>query len=386
MTCAFRQLLAIALLLSAALALPAAQADRKRTEQELRALTDRLERVQRQVAQDAVEKDRMNRDLREAERSVSTARGSLRELRGQRNDRAARRQKLVEQRNATEASRKQSLNDLGKQLRSAYFMGGNEPLKLLLNQRSSTEITRNLTYYGYFGRARAGQIDKLNQDVAKIVELTANIDAEDAELARLEQQQKDRVGELDDARKQRGAVLASLEKESRGRVDQLARLKKNRQDLEGLLKRLSKATEPAPFDPNAPFARQKGGLSWPVSGRITVDYGGAVAGGLRSDGIEIEAERGSDVRAVQEGEVIYADWLSGRGLLIILDHGNGYWSLYGHNEQLFRQRGEQVKLGETIATVGDSGGRKTPGLYFEIRRDRKPVDPRGWFRSARPPG
>jgi septal ring factor EnvC (AmiA/AmiB activator) len=384
MTGASRYLLAIALL-SAALALPAAQQDRKRAEQDLRALTERLERVQRQVAQDAVEKDRMNRDLRQAERSVSNARGSLRELRNQRADRAARRQKLVEQRAATESTRRQHLADLARQLRSAYFMGRNEPLKLLLNQRSSSEISRNLTYYGYFGRMRAGQIAKLNQDVAEIEELTASIDAEDAELARLEQQQKDKVGELDDARRQRGVVLASLEKESRSRADQLARMKKDKQNLEGLLKRLSKASEAAPFDPNAPFARQRGKLAWPVAGRVAVDYGQTIGLELRSDGIEIETDRGAEVRAVQEGQVLYADWLPGRGLVIIVDHGQGYWTLYGHNEQLFRQKGAQVKAGEVIATVGDSGGRKTPGLYFEIRRATKPVDSRGWFRSSKPP-
>ncbi|MGA8049437.1 MAG: peptidoglycan DD-metalloendopeptidase family protein, partial [Burkholderiales bacterium] len=199
------------------------------------------------------------------------------------------------------------------------------------------------------------------------------------------QQQKTRVGDLEAARQQRGKVLASLEQESRSRSAQLARLQMQQEQLEQLLKQLSKATESVPFDPNAPFARARGSLAWPVAGRISVDYGDTTAGGLRSNGIEIETAQGADVRAVGEGRVVYADWLPGRGLLIILDHGNGYLSLYGHNDQLYRQVGARVQAGEAIAAAGDSGGRKSPGLYFEIRRAGKPVDPHGWFRTKVPP-
>ena len=162
-----------------------------------------------------------------------------------------------------------------------------------------------------------------------------------------------------------------MEQESRSRTAQLARLQKQQQQLEQLLKQLSKATESVPFDPNAPFVKARGSLAWPVAGRISVDYGDASAGGLRSSGIEIETAQGAEVRAVHEGRVEYADWLPGRGLLIILDHGNGYISLYGHNDQLFRQKGALVQAGETIAAAGDSGGRKSPGLYFEIRAGRQ---------------
>lgn len=384
MTGASRHVLGIALL-AAALALPAAQKERKPTEKDLRALNERIERLQRQTVQDAVDKDRMNRDLREAERLVAAARGSLRDLRAQRAERVAMRQKLVDQREAKKAELQRDRDDLARQLRSAYFMGQNEPVKLLLNQRSIGEVNRNLTYYGYFGRLRAGQIQKLDSDVANIEEVTRNIDAESAELARLEQQQQQRVGELDSAKQQRGSVLASFEKESSGRSDQLARMLKDRQGLERLLKELSRATESVPFDPNAPFARLRSRLAWPVAGRIAVDFGDALGGSLRSDGILIEAQQGVDVRAVHEGRVVFADWVPGRGNLIILDHGDGYLSLYGHNEQLLRQREARVQAGEVIATVGDSGGRKTPGLYFEIRRAGKPVDPHGWFRSREPP-
>jgi murein hydrolase activator len=179
--------------------------------------------------------------------------------------------------------------------------------------------------------------------------------------------------------------LSSWTAESRNRGAQLKRLQQQQQQLERLLAELRRATEATPFDPNDPFARLRGRLSWPVAGRIETGYGDNVAGGLRSNGIAIAADRGAPVRAVHEGRVIFADWLSGRGLLIILDHGNGYLSLYGHAEQLFKQAGATVQAGETIAAAGDSGGRARPGLYFEIRRAGKPVNPSGWFKSPSPP-
>jgi len=366
--------------------LPAAQPDRARTEANLKELKERIDRIQRQVKNDAIEKDRLTRGLREAEQSVAKAQGELGKVRSERSERGAELDRLQAEREAREAERDRTQAELAAQLRSAYMMGRNEPLKLLLNQRSPAQFGRNLTYYGYLGRDRAVKINLITDNIAKIDELAHQIEAEEEELSRLEVQRKTRVQELDKARKQRGKVLTSLEAESRNRGTTLKRLRQQQQQLEKLLADLRRAAEATPFDPNDAFAKLRGRLSWPVAGRIEISFGDTIAGGLRSNGIEIAADRGSNVRAVHEGRVLYADWLSGRGLLIILDHGNGYLSLYGHNEQLFKQAGATVKAGEAIATAGDSGGRAKPGLYFEIRRSGKPVDPRGWFKSPAPPG
>ena len=368
----------------ATLALPAAQPDRARTEANLRSLKERIERIQRQVQEDAAEKDRLTRDLRAAEQSVSKAQGELGKVRTQRTETSAERARLQAERTRHQAERDRTQADLAQQLRSAYMMGRSEPLKMLLNQRSLSSFQRNLTYYGYFGRDRAAKIGIITKNIAEIDELARRIEEQDNELAQLELQRQRKVQELDKARKSRGQVLASLTAESRNRGAQLKRLQQQQQ-LENLLTELRRATEATPFDPNDPFARLQGKLSWPVAGKLEVTYGETIAGGLRSNGIEIAADRGTPVRAVHEGRVIFADWLSGRGLLIILDHGNGYLSLYGHNEQLFKQAGATVQAGEAIAAAGDSGGRARPGLYFEIRRAGKPVNPSGWFKSPSPP-
>jgi septal ring factor EnvC (AmiA/AmiB activator) len=375
----------IPVLLLVALALPAAQPDRARTEANLRTLKERIERIQRQQQQDAAQKDRLTRDLGAAERAVARAQAELTKVRAQRTETSAERDRLMEERAERVAQRDRTQADLAAQLRAAYMMGRSEPLKLLLNQRNPAQFQRNLTYYGYFGRDRAAKIEVITRNIAQIDELAAKIEQEDRELAQLEVERQKKAQDLDNARKQRGRALANLEAASRSRGAQLKRLQQQQQQLEKLLADLRRATEATPFDPNDPFGKLRGRLSWPVAGRLETTYGETVAGGFRSNGIEIATDRGANVRAVHEGRVIYADWLSGRGLLIILDHGNGYLSLYGHNEQLFKQAGATVRAGDVIAAAGDSGGRSKPGLYFEIRRDGKPVNPSGWFKSQAPP-
>jgi murein hydrolase activator len=366
-------------------ALTAAEPDRKRTEADLRTVTERIERIQRQVRQDAVEKDRLNRGLRDADRAVSEVQGDLLSVHEQRNQRNAERQRLQAELAQRQAERERTQQDLATQLRAAYFMGRDEPLKLLLNQRNPAQFGRNLAYYGYFGRMRANQVSIINDNISTIATITAKIEEEDATLEKLEGRYRTRVGDLEAARRQRSRALASLEQESRSRTASLERLTRQRSQLEQLLKELTRAPEAAPFDPNDSFAKLRGRLAWPVAGRLQTTFGAVITGGLRSNGLEIAADRGANVRAVHEGRVVYADWLPGRGLLLILDHGGGYLSLYGHNEQLFKSVGATVKSGDAIATAGDSGGRARPGLYFEIRKGGKPVDPRGWLRSAAPP-
>jgi septal ring factor EnvC (AmiA/AmiB activator) len=354
-----------------------------RTEANLRSLKERIERIQRQVQDDAAEKDRLTATcVLQSSRCPGPGRagqGALAALRDQRRAGAP-----AEGADSGWPSATVRRTNLAAQLRSAYMMGRNEPLKMLLNQRSPAQFQR-VTYYGYFGRDRASKINLSSQNIAEIDELARQIEEQDNELEQLEIQRQRRVQELDKARKQRGRVLASLTAESRNRGAQLKRLQQQQLQLEKLLAELRRATEATPFDPNDPFAKLRGRLSWPVAGKVELGYGDTIAGGLRSNGIEIAADRGANVRAVHEGRVIFADWLSGRGLLIILDHGNGYLSLYGHNEQLFKQAGATVRAGETIAAAGDSGGRARPGLYFEIRRAGKPVNPSGWFKSSAPP-
>ncbi|HUG72571.1 MAG TPA: peptidoglycan DD-metalloendopeptidase family protein [Steroidobacteraceae bacterium] len=317
--------------------------------------------------------------------------GELTRLRAERAERGAVRRHLETQRAEREADRERTREQLAQQLRAAYFMGRNEPLKLLLNQRSPAEFSRNLAYYGYLGRLRADQISQINENIAKIEELTAGIAVEDAKLAQLEQQQEKLLQEQEGARRQRGQVLARVQQQSSGRQAELRRMRAQSQQLERIIEQGRRATRSLPYDPKAPFAQTRRQLSWPVAGKISVNFGATISGLGKSESIDIDTEYGAPVRAIHEGRVEFADWSSSYGHLVVLDHGNGYLSIYGHLGELHVTGGSSVASGASLGTAGDSGGRKTPGLFFQLRheprkgQDTVPLDPRPWFRTAAPP-
>jgi septal ring factor EnvC (AmiA/AmiB activator) len=360
------------------------QADARRTEAELQAVKSEIERVARQVGEEQVQRERMARELRSAEVSVARAREGLDSLRRSRAERAARRAALAADKRAREADLAANRSALGGQLRAAYLIGREEPLKLLLNQEDPERAGRMFVYYSYFGHARAEQIHLIESDVQAIASLDEQLEAEDARLAELEQQQRASLADMEQARSKRSSVLASLTAESNSHAQSLEKLKNQQSGLEKLLKELRRAIERFPIDNNDAFARLRGKLAWPVSGRLIARYGEPRAGGVKWDGVLVATERGAPVRAVYGGRVIYADWLPGLGLLTIVDHGEGYMSLYGHNERLYKAVGERVNAGDTVGVAGDSGGSNRPELYFEIRKAGKAVDPRPWFKVSEP--
>jgi murein hydrolase activator len=360
------------------------EADARQAEEQLKSVKSEIERVTREVSASQVERDRLTRDLRSAELSVGRARASLADLKRQRAEHAARRAALAAEQREREAQLEKNRGDLAAQLRAAYLIGRQEPLKLLLNQQDPALAGRMFAYYGYFGRARADEIKLISDDVARLAELGAQLDAEDAQLAALEQQQRTQLAALEHSRAQRSQVLTGLEAESRTRAQSLERLRSQQAGLEKLLRELRAAMERFPLETHDAFARLRGKLAWPVAGKLVAHFGEPRAGGVRWDGVLVATERGAPVKAVCQGRVIYADWLPGLGLLAIVDHGDGYLSLYGHNERLYKAAGERVEAGDVIAAAGDSGGSGRPELYFEIRKGGKPVDPRPWFKAADP--
>ena len=375
----------LALLVCALAVVPAgATSESAKAEAQLRDIRAEIERVRSQVQRDAAERERLARRLRDAEQSATAARAERDRLRREQAERVQRRAELALEKRERETELEGERAALAAQMRAAYMIGREEPLKLLLNQRDPARAGRMFAYYGYFGRARAGQIARIENFVARIAELDAELEAEQARLADLETRQRGEVERLDKARAERGEVLASLTAEARSRAASLDRLRREQAALEKLLRELRRAIEKFPSDSKSPFARMRGKLAWPTTGRVIARYGQTRAGGLKWDGVLLSTTRGAPVRAVYHGRVIYADWLAGLGLLVILDHGDGYLSLYGHNEQIYRKVGERVTAGDPVAAAGDSGGRSSPELYFEIRRAGRPVSPIPWFRNPRP--
>jgi septal ring factor EnvC (AmiA/AmiB activator) len=372
------------------LALSGAAADEPspaKAEAELKAVRTQIEKMQAEMERDAGKRDKLSRELEESEKTVGTARGELDQLRRERAVHAARRAELAAQRQHEQGELEKDRGALAGQLRAAYMIGRQEPLKLLLNQHEPSELGRVLVYYQYFGRARAAQIAAIDAHLGELATLDEGLAAEEQRLAALEQQQQGELARLQSARERRGRALVSLDAESRTRAQELDRLKDQQGGLEKLVRELRRALERLdkfPVDSKDAFAKLRGKLAWPVAGKVVASFGQTRAGGLKWDGVLLAGAQGTPVHAIYHGRVVYADWLSGLGLLTIIDHGDGYLSLYGHNERLFKEVGERVTAGDTIATVGDSGGRPSPGLYFEIRKAGHPVDPRPWFKSASP--
>jgi septal ring factor EnvC (AmiA/AmiB activator) len=331
-----------------------------------------------------VESDRLARELQAAEVSVAAARTKLADLRQERAERSAHRAALAAQQRSRAADVAALRAGLSQQLRAAYLIGREEPLKLLLNQQDPARAGRMFADYSYFGRARAGEIAAIDTDIQTLAGLDAQLAADEQRLDALQSAAADEVNQLQTARSQRDAALIAIKAESRNSAQVLQRLQGQQAALTALLRDLKRALEPFPSDANGAFGTLRGRLAWPVGGHLAARFGQIRAGGLKWDGLLIDTDRGADVRAVYRGRVIYADWLPGLGLLAIIDHGDGYLSLYGHNERLYKGVGDTVAAGDVIAASGDSGGTSRPQLYFEIRKGSRPVDPGPWFHQAAP--
>ena len=361
-----------------------AASSQARTEAQLQALKGQIAAIRDKVSEDAVAKDKAAQALQAAEISVAGARDQLAELRRQRAARSADRLRTLAEKARREAAVAALRAGLAQQMRAAYLIGREEPLKLLLNQQDPARAGRMFVYYSYFGRARADVIAGIDADIKSLASLDAQLAADEQHLEELASASAAQLATLESARAQRDAALVAIKADSRNSARTLERLQAQQTALSALLRDLKRALVPFPNDASGAFGTLRGHLAWPVGGHLAARFGQVRAGGLKWDGMLIDTERGADVRAVYRGRVIYADWLPGLGLLTIIDHGDGYLSLYGHNDRLYKAVGDVVAAGEVIAASGDSGGSSRPQLYFEIRKGSRPVDPGPWFRQSGP--
>ena len=349
-------------------------------EAELRQVRTRIESIRKQIHADAERRDALTGQLKEADLQIQSARERLAAVRSRRIDSEQKLAGLKTEQSRTQREVEDERGALASELQVAYMNGRQEQLKLLLNQRDPAAVGRMMAYYGYFGRARAERITSITEHLAHLELLSERIAAETARLRGIETENARDVRSLAGARERRAQTLAEVQAKLRTRSDQLSRLQADAQALEKLVEQLRRAIEEFPELAEQPFQRVKGKLPWPVKGRVLAKYGQLRAGGpLKWQGLVIGAERGAQVRAPFHGRVVYADWLPGLGLLIVLDHGGGYMSLYGHNEQVYRRVGDRVAPGDALAAVGEAAGLGRPGLYLEIRKGKQTLDPQEWL-------
>lgn len=354
-------------------------------ERELESVRERISALKESMDAGAAERDRLSAELQEAEIAISEQRMRLKEIERQQHTTANKKQQLHAELAEREAHLDKESKALAAQVRAAYMSGGQEKIRLLLNQRDPATLGRLMAYYRYLNDYRADNIEAVTGEIRELDSLRSQIAAEEARLGQLAKTRYAELTKLNGSQEERAALLAALRQKIKNEGEEVERLAAQEKDLTRLIAELTAILSDYPISSEEPFSSHKGKLTWPVAGTLLHDFGQPrVGGSVKWNGVVLAAPRGREVRAVYHGRVAFADWLAGMGLLVIVDHGDGYMTLYGYNETILKNTGDWVAPGDVIATVGDSGGQSQAGLYFELRRGKQPVNPRQWV--TRRPG
>jgi len=437
-----RVLIALALIF---LLNPAFADERAQTQQQLDAAKQDIAELKKLLNQVQEEKSGVQKNLRGTETEMGKLEKQVEVLQKELKKTEAELQRLDQEKKKLQSARVEQQRLIAIQARAAYQSGRQEYLKLLLNQQNPEKFARTLTYYDYLSKARLEQLKNFNQTLSELAGVEKDIDMQQAQLLVQKSSLDSQREELDKVRQERQQALAKLNQDYKARDQKLQARQQDQADLGKVLKTIEETlarqareaeearqkaliaqqeaekkrqrdAEAAALAKNSsknesrddhdeppkrpakapgalvssagvsyggPFGEARGKLPWPVDGRLLARFGETRGDDARTkwDGVMISAPAGTQVRAVHGGRVVFADWLRGAGLLVILDHGNGYLSLYGHNQSLLKDAGDIVKAGEAISTVGSSGGQDTPALYFAIRQQGRPSDPAQWCRT-----
>ncbi|MEX5350229.1 murein hydrolase activator EnvC [Pseudomonas juntendi] len=422
-------LIALSCLLS-----PAFADERAQTQQQLEATRQDIAELKKMLGKLQEEKSGVQKDLKTTETEIGDLEKQVEALQEELKKTEGELERLDTEKKKLQSARVEQQRLIAIQARSAYQSGREEYLKLLLNQQNPEKFARTLTYYDYLSKARLEQLRAFNETLRQLANVEQDISRQQAQLLAQRGNLDSRRQALEAVRNERRQVLAKLNGDMKARDQKLQARQQDQADLTKVLKTIEEtlarqareaeearqkallaqreaekrrqqealAARSATETPTkkarttlgplvssdganygGAFSAARGKLPWPVNGRLLARFGDARGGDARAkwDGVMIGASPGTQVRAVHGGRVVFADWLRGAGLLVILDHGNGYLSLYGHNQSLLKSAGDIVKAGEAISTVGDSGGQDSSGLYFAIRQQGRPTDPAQWCRG-----
>lgn len=373
-------LIALGLVVVVSLAQADNAVERQQAEQQLENLQQEIQALGEQLRQSRADLGDVQTQLREIDLSIQQASLESRRLLGLIADQELALTDLEEQREEQLDRLDSRMGQLAEQVRSSYRAGKQSRLQLLLNQDDPAGVSRMLAYYEYLNRAQLGHISRLRSALEALEAVQAAIRAELQQLARLQEEQQSVLRRLETQRGEREQLLARLAAQVGSEESRLAELQRDREDLQALVDRLADvlADIPADLDQQQRISQRKGRLGMPLKGPVRHAYGEHRAGGMRWQGWLIGAEPGSEVHAVANGRVAFADWLRGYGLLLIIDHGDGFMSLYGNNESLLQEVGAWVASGDAIGIVGTHPA-GDQGLFFELRKDGRAIDPAGWI-------
>lgn len=368
----------------------------QKKEKALKELRGRIEQTQKELESAEESKSEATDALKSSERAISQSNRELYNLSRRQQEVNVKLNELQGDVARTQREIGQQQASLSKLLYQRYLAGEDDPLKLLLNQQDPNEAARQLHYYGYMSRSRAEAIESLRGSLDHLQALENETREKDQELARIKTEQESRKRQLETEQQARKLVLARIAKQIQNRRRELSTLKRDEQRLTQLIERLAKAgakkqkrsiatttgavRQPDLSQASGVFRQLKGKLGLPVQGEVAHRFGSPREdSGALWKGIFIRAQAGEAVKAVASGRVVFSDWLRGFGNLLIIDHDDGFMSLYGNNEALYKQVGETVRGGDAISTAGNSGGSPDYGLYFELRYQSRPFDPLSWM-------
>lgn len=346
----------------------------------LKQVGKQITNAEKQLKGKSKEYNRLNEELKEAELESSKLNQSIDDLQKQAEQLKHQLEQLMIEKDSLEEENSRQKDSVSQQIKASYRLGKESALKLALNQENPEQITRSLKYHEYFLRARSAQLSSYRLNLKQIKQNEESIKIQEVDIASQQQALDDELRKLDANQQQRRIVLAKLDEQITGSKTSLKGLKKEHKRLETVVKRLEenilKLSLPGT---EQPFAKRKGKLPWPLRGKVSRSYGTSRSAGTSWTGWLLKAKVGTSVKAIHYGRVVFSDYLRGYGLVVIVDHGGSYMTLYAHNQVLLKETGEWVLPGDTVAKVGNTGGLSAHALYFEIRRKGRPVNPRWWL-------
>lgn len=374
-----KRILPIALLALLATSV-AGQDDVAQQQAQLDKLSREIKQRQARLSEAQVAKDGLMAELRRTDKAISDSAQALKRQQQALAKSEATLSELSQRQGELETRQRQQRDQLAAQVRTAWMSGGQDHTALLLGNDDPATLERMLVYYQYLNQARIDALEALKATAAELASVITEQQTERDRQASLLKQQEQERARLAQRQKEREVALAKLERQLKRDSNQLALMQEDREVLErAIAQALEALARSAALDG---LADSKGRLPWPTKGTLAKSFGSHREGQLKWNGWLLKAPAGREVKAISAGQVVFADWLRGFGLVVVVDHGEQYLSLYGHAQALLRQVGDTVKPGEVIALTGSSGGLQQPGLYFEIRHRGRAIDPRPYLQKG----
>jgi len=355
----------------------------KQSNDELGRVRARIEEAAKQIERDRSHQSSERGAVESAEKKIAEAQAQLRRVSAEVEAQEGKVRSAQAGRVAAEQRLAREKDLLARQLRAAYVIGESGRTELLFSQNDPDRIDRLLTYFDYMGHASTAHIGRINDEIAAVQQQQQQYEVELKSLHELQAQHKRALVELQSDRDTRAKAVAALEAQIAGETQTLKQLQDSEKQLQNLLQQLHNSLADTPVRPSGPqkaFPEMRGKLSWPLRGELLARFGDAKADNrLQWKGLWIGAQEGSAVHASAHGRVAYVGWLSSYGLIVVLEHEKGFFTLYGHNATISKAAGDIVSGGDVIATVGNTGGYEQPGLYFEVRKGTESLNPTDWL-------